>query len=1219
MREDLARDITPRDDASDEGYGAPDSQIAFDDRILVGSADSSATAARANAWAAFVSAVNDEAAALAAASADVRRWPSKRISTSPLTVSSTDESLEASGRSGGASAGLRGAAGRSLAANAIVQQLLASSGSTSPLHGAALEVERQRVLLETAGIVAAPPGARDTAAALASPLLSRASGPQLERSGSALWSRAGGGGDGSGIGPVSPSQATSASVLRPPSPPLFPVYDAGSGSERGSASLFLPFSAPTAAELRAILEGSKKDAVHLRDRTTLSDAMAGRPGDATWDLPSVSRRKRTGAAAESTGEGQHPFSLPDHDQSELDIDVRLAEIRAERYAAEQQRLLRKQRSAAVLFQAAARGWLVRRSAALAALRTARDRVRRRIAQQQDAEAGRQRAERERLTAVLADAQRRRDAAAAVRNARTGSASLMSVEEARMEEERRAAARDFEQRLLAQLGAVQDAEAAARRREADERQREDEQRLRREVDRRAEELAQIDELRAAVADENNRMAAAMRQAAAEERSRGLLELRRSAECRAMALEDAQSHQAEAEAVRLHNEKEAAKAAAAAADAARAAEAAMALAAAKPAALHDSLAVPGGHSPVVVSLAPAVDSSAVPSINLAVVSADANPGSVTDSHSAKLPRLDSRNETVTTSQSSAGSELPVGGLSTSANSLVSAGFGADGGVVRRVASAGGRAVMMLRPSSPGTARERTNAAPRPSAATHAARRLQTLWRGYRVRSDARNPIVLRRLARRRELERRFSRFQAVVRGGRVRSALRAVLEAARFRDPDEFDYAAVDVETFLGGLPDVDDLVGVERALAAGPRAAWSELQRPPLPASAASASADRGMSRPGTSGVQARVRAHHTAAEAALTLPPPAPGFMHPQPLSSAPAARGGALPPVRPGTSSGGAAPPVPGLGSMPPPQQHQQLLRSSRPDTSSSAAWELASVRTADEEGSGVASWPSPLPPPAAAAAPSGGVAGVESVRSRRLATMQAPLARTQPMPGEMDGRDAGRRALGVPPPLSQTDLRTPGPPQLASGRVGGGAGGLLQDPAALELLVQRRRRQAQQAHCQGHGLAATAPRVPAQPPPAGVRSVQSMLPLPPPQPQPPFGIPSPLPRGSRGEVARGVQQQQQQWAGERQGAAASVSAAQQSSALQRALGVQAGLLAPEAPGGGFPQPPGAAQPSFRQQGAAAAQALRLMRLAMDSGLPVPLQQQQQQQGGSGRRLPRV
>ena len=1082
LARDLARDEGVAEDARDEQYGASALEAPF-------SADAEPASAaqsypdRAHAWEQYIAASKEHTASLVASTA-AKQWPATGMfSTSPLTVSSSEDTTDVVvGRAHGAA--LHSTGGRSYAANAITRELLATN-SSSPLHDTALEIERQKVLRDTADLVPSSPVARQSIASLASPL-ARAPGLPVTVALSAAPMAA---------KPSSPVQLFDSSVLL--------------------ASAALPYSTPSNSELRVILESALRDAQLHRDRTILSDAMGDSSGVHRTPL---TRHRRGGVYLPRAMPAQREADQqgPDYDQVQRDIDARLAAIRAERLIADQQRLVRRQHAGAVRLQAIARGWLVRRSAALAALRTARERIRRRKALQVSVEAERQRVERERLAAVLVDS--RPEASRPSRaELGCGEAPLYNAEV-----QRRAAAREFEARLRAQLVEVQSAEAAARRLEADERLRDEELRRRRELDLRAAELSFVDDLRAAVAEDAARLEfAAAAQVAATERQLAFAAQIAAQERQAMAFEDALSREAERRALaqaleleerqRLVREQDAAKAAIAAEVQARmrdAAAAASAAAAAKP-----PLDGTGSATLAVLQVAQADAACAKALHALPAVPPLANDPQAVEPHAEDHPL-----------------EL-----------------------ARAASVGGGRAVMLLRPGVPVGAvvdeATRPVSVQRPNAATAAARSLQALWRGYCARKDPSNPIVKRARARQRELVHGVTRLQAVCRGARVRTALRAALEAARFRDPDDFDYAPVDVGSFLGGLvpDDVDDYLSAERALASGPRAAWNDSPLPPAQQHQPHpqlllASQGRGsiaFDTGGGGGRLARVRSHHTAADASALLPhgnahasdasasrPPMGPSSHPVGASMSAAAAASALPPVRPRTGSGAAgAAASPAL--LPPPSSAHglpQLLRPPlllRPDTSGSASWELASVRTTDDEpaGRGAAQPPPPTPTAVGLARPPA-MPRLDAAALLPLShpPRQPPLP--QPSPGSFvrGGHVGGAAPMKPQPPPAAP----PADRRLAQ---------LLRDPAALDLLLMQRRLRTQRAGeplARGGGGGAA----------GGMQPVQSLLP----QRQAP---PDAVPREYRGPARVPAS------------AAPGVAAATalRSSALQRALGFQAGL----------------------------------------------------------------
>lgn len=1083
LARDLARDEGVAEDARDEQYGASALEAPF-------SADSEPASAawshpdRVHAWEQYIAASKEQTASLVVSTA-VKQWPATGMfSTSPLTVSSSEDTTDVVvGRANGAA--LLSAGGRSFAANAITRELLATS---SPLHDTALEIERQKVLRDTADLVPSSPVARLSIASLASPL-ARAPGLAVTVASSAapMATR-----------PSSPVQLFDSSALFPTTAP--------------------PFSSASNSELRVILESALRDAQLNRDRTILSDAM----GDSSSGVHRTThaRHRRGGVYLPRALPAQHEADQqsPDYDQVQRDIDARLAAIRAERLIADQQRLVRRQHAGAVRLQAIARGWLVRRSAALAALRTARERVRRRKALQVSAEAERQRVERERLAAVLVDSLPGRAAAEEVHAPLgSGEASLMKAEE-----QRRAAAREFEARLRAQLVEVQSAEAAAQRVDADARLRDEERRRRRELDLRAAELSFVDDLRVAVAEDAARLEfAAAAHVAASECRMAFAAHSAAQERQAMTFEDALSREAERRALalaleleereRLVREQETAKATMLAEAQARRRDAAAAASAAA-LAMHVCDSTGSTASPVLqVAQADAACAKAVYVLPV-VQPLTSEPLAV-----ANEPRAE---------------DHPLE-------------------LARAASVGGGRAVMLLRPGLPVSSvvdEARPVSVQRPNAATAAARSLQALWRGYCVRKDPSNPIVQRARARQRVRVRGVTRLQALCRGARVRAALRTALEAARFRDPDDFDYAPVDVGSFLGGLVpgDVDDYLSAERALAAGPRAAWNDPITPaqhhqphPQLLLASQGRGSAAFETGGGGGRLARVRSHHTAADAsalpthgnahtsdASAARPPMGPSSHPVSagISGAPAAAAGALPPVRPRTGSGAS----PALLPLLPASAHglPQLMRPPlllRPDTSCSASWELASVRTADDEPAGRGAAP---PPP-------------------------TPTAVGIPRPPAMPRFDAAA-LLPLPRPPRQPPLPQPSPGSFVRGEHAGGAAAikpqpppaappadrrlaqLLRDPAALDLLLMQRRLRTQRGGeplSRGGGGGAA----------GGLQPVQSLLP----QRQAP---PDAVPREYRG-LARVP-------ASAAPGVAAAT--ALRSSALQRALGFQAGLHLP-------------------------------------------------------------
>lgn len=79
---------------------------------------------------------------------------------------------------------------------------------------------------------------------------------------------------------------------------------------------------------------------------------------------------------------------------------------------------------------------------------------------------------------------------------------------------------------------------------------------------------------------------------------------------------------------------------------------------------------------------------------------------------------------------------------------------------------------------------------------AARLQALWRGKKVRE---NPLGVVRVYKQYLKNISATRIQALWRGVRLRKAISEALEGARYADGDDFEYTSVDVDSFLGPLP------------------------------------------------------------------------------------------------------------------------------------------------------------------------------------------------------------------------------------------------------------------------------------------------------------------------------------------------------------------------------------------------------------------------------------
>lgn len=116
----------------------------------------------------------------------------------------------------------------------------------------------------------------------------------------------------------------------------------------------------------------------------------------------------------------------------------------------------------------------------------------------------------------------------------------------------------------------------------------------------------------------------------------------------------------------------------------------------------------------------------------------------------------------------------------------------------AAAEAEAARALRPPQSPISLTRSKHGGKPTAVT-VCTKVQALWRGWRVRTDPScNPLLAARLARYAAMQDSATRIQALWRGGRLRSAMASALAAAKFDDADTFDYAAVDVASFLPTL-------------------------------------------------------------------------------------------------------------------------------------------------------------------------------------------------------------------------------------------------------------------------------------------------------------------------------------------------------------------------------------------------------------------------------------
>jgi len=79
---------------------------------------------------------------------------------------------------------------------------------------------------------------------------------------------------------------------------------------------------------------------------------------------------------------------------------------------------------------------------------------------------------------------------------------------------------------------------------------------------------------------------------------------------------------------------------------------------------------------------------------------------------------------------------------------------------------------------------------------AAQLQAMWRGKKIRDDPNGVLRTFKLLKKHSSA---TRIQSLWRGFRLRKAISEALEGARFADGDDFDYASVDVDSFLGPLP------------------------------------------------------------------------------------------------------------------------------------------------------------------------------------------------------------------------------------------------------------------------------------------------------------------------------------------------------------------------------------------------------------------------------------
>ena len=879
----------------DQDYGDPSVGDPFSSVVAL-----EPSALQLQAWEEYVAAVKDYSVSLSTSIAAVKRWPA-RTSTSPFTANS-DES-RGSARSSGGREGRRD--GRSFAANAIANQLLACSVSllretrVSPLHDTSLEAERKKVLQETADCFCQP-GERvqalvSTHKELHSPLSSL----------------------GCSVRPSSPLMVCSS----------FNVP---------------PFSAPTAADLRDIFDGSRNDAMLHRDRSAPPAAFAPAGHGYTRSFP---QRVPQLSTKEDPSTTSNHFS--EYEVVQRDIAKRLAEIRTERNAADLQRLIHRQKLSAVLIQAVVRGWIVRRSSILAALRIAREKRQLLLAQQHETEAIRQRNEQDRLSAMLIHVQKNRDKINVAHNTRFDASATAAQFQSNLEDQRRLAAFDFEQKLVLQLRAVQAIEEEKRRLEADTGFREEDTKRRCDMDQRADVLMEVDELRASIVEEQVRIQQAAKQVAASNKMKEVEFKLRAEECIAMAREEEYSRKAEIIAQqRCQREQMEVDARHKKCVTASAEDVAMA-----------------SSCPSVVS--PNSDLQSLLTRDCVFSSSDV----VTKDVSARMTSVPVE-LTVPMDLSQASTALPADEHCLSSILDTQDTAGSCHGHVRRIASAGGRAVMMLRPVSQTT--ERMLTVTRLSAA-QAARSFQALWRGHRLRRDHCNPLYFRQFARMPDLVRRITCFQALFRGCRIRRALRVAREAARFSDHDDFDYAAVDIGDLLCGLPAETDLLSAERAVPVGPRSAWGP------------ASTDSALTV--SSGTQARVRNHHTASEAFISphessvlrvgLPPihhesayavlDNPVLQHNIQKASAPIC------------SSSDVVLQSTHVATTKLQQQWVQGHRAAVPRPDSSSSWELASVHTTDDDAGivmghvGGGSWSKPVPPVSSAS-----LNGGDSLRSR-------------------------------------------------------------------------------------------------------------------------------------------------------------------------------------------------------------------------------------------------
>lgn len=79
---------------------------------------------------------------------------------------------------------------------------------------------------------------------------------------------------------------------------------------------------------------------------------------------------------------------------------------------------------------------------------------------------------------------------------------------------------------------------------------------------------------------------------------------------------------------------------------------------------------------------------------------------------------------------------------------------------------------------------------------AAKLQAIWRGKKVREDPQGVLRTYKFTKKNSSA---TRIQSLWRGARLRKAISEALEGARFADGDDFDYASVDVDSFLGPIP------------------------------------------------------------------------------------------------------------------------------------------------------------------------------------------------------------------------------------------------------------------------------------------------------------------------------------------------------------------------------------------------------------------------------------